>query len=336
MKNFIIVNTVGEFSCDCLEQIGSGTNELSVNINVGNVEMATIAIMVDGKFVSSKDLTANSENIISLSSGMIPSGEGVTTIEYVDDLHNSAFVLTLNFIENRDGEMIVRKVSEWEYNIVYIQKSNILKTHDCINNLESTATNLPLSANQGNKLNKSKGSVGNIDLTTCTTLQHILDWLSGHNCFYSGSTKLPAIFSPTGGINWFRCIWECHTGVLGNDGLTCIAKLNESIWYGYVTSDDSGNYVLKWNNLLGENLIRRYASGWTTSVKLDTKVNDAALIFSHAGDMWVMTHQSTGTSTVKSVDKTGDWIQVKEGTDGVTFSSKNGDSIRIIATIYPF
>ena len=125
MKNIIIVNTSGEFSCDCLEQIASGSNELIVNVDVGDVETAAVTIKVNGSTETLYSLTPNSENIIQFSSEIIPTGEGVTTIEYKDNFYDSPVILTFNFPENKVGEMVVKPINDLTYNVSYYKPNEL-------------------------------------------------------------------------------------------------------------------------------------------------------------------------------------------------------------------
>lgn len=203
--------------------------------------------------------------------------------DYLDDILNADINTRrkYNIIQNDDGTVSFEDVTEYsqvgtvfgaeqvneitrEVNRSKNELDEKISKNDIVDNLLSTATDLPVSAKQGNVLDNKKANVGDNDFTT-NTLEEIHAFVASQTGkFYAGKVKLPESVRPSGYSGWFRCIWECQADSLSDSGLDVIAMQLGHIWHGYVTTDDSGNYVLEWNKLDNKKLTEITSSSGVT------------------------------------------------------------------------
>lgn len=226
-------------------------------INEENLNKMDNAIgVIDDRVVEHENKKATKEEVASV----------ISDVEY--NVNNSVFkftrkngdAITVDIANVSAKEAYTREESDKKYVSKEIYSEDIerltndkINYSDIVDNFDSNATNLPVSANMARVLNTSKASVGGNDFTP-NTLKEIFAWLAEQpGRFYAGRTKLPASLSPNGQVDWFRCIFECQSVNIADGGINVIAMLDKNIWHGYSEKVASGTYELKWDKLANQN-----------------------------------------------------------------------------------
>lgn len=121
MRNTLTIQSSGSCMCICLDSVYDGTNSIYLSLDVKNVTNPKLQIYKDGALKSTVTLKANQENVVSIPEDLY-AANAVITFKYSDDDYTGN-TFTINFPEKLDGNMMVKKVSEYVFDAQYTKTS---------------------------------------------------------------------------------------------------------------------------------------------------------------------------------------------------------------------
>lgn len=233
-------------------------DEVFEKITVSNIGFTTLEI-----------ITNNSETVFNKS---LPSTDaGIITIKKADTDRGSIEFFELSTNTTYTKYCMDGTFGEWDAS---------LKKGDIVDNLLSTSTKVPLSANQGTvldgrltKVENYKVDGGSKDLKD-ETIVGIVQWIGSLSCrAFVGRFKLSAEMSPTGIGQWYRGMIASQSDGSGtsNVKVNILAMADNNTVYTGSIYGSINECTLVWDTTLGRNDVVDNLTSTSTNLPLSAK-----------------------------------------------------------------